>query len=75
MLDAEMLELAKSICAELLSARERGSVPMAIVVDQATSERLETARLGFPGSSGQPELFNLPLKVESGAEGWAVRVR
>ena len=75
MLDAELLELAKGIAAELYSARQGGRLPVAIVVDPVTCARLETARLGLHRRSGQRELFNLPLRVEAGTEGWTVRTR
>ena len=75
MLDLDLLELARGISSELYTVRECGQTPVAIVMDRATGTRLEEGNLGTRWRSGQPELFNLPVEIDMGAEGWAVRVR
>lgn len=68
-------DTALAVLRALTDARERGDVPLAIVMDEVTRRGLEDAEIGFWATGrGRWALFNVPVEVD-GVAGWRVRTR
>lgn len=70
------LATAKAIARALRAARRSGQVPVAIVLNPELRNQLQAEALRYMWSTPKPHsLFGVPVEVQSGAEGWTVRVR
>ncbi|HVG47957.1 MAG TPA: hypothetical protein VM899_07455, partial [Rubellimicrobium sp.] len=68
------LATAKAIARALRAARHSGQVPVAIVLSPELRGQLQAAALRYIWSAPKPHsMFNVPVEVQSGAEGWTVR--
>ena len=68
--ERDALGIARAIAYDLAASRERGDAPLAIIVgpDLALAFRRERGL-------ARPELFGLPMRVDSRVDGWAIRVK
>ena len=70
------LRSARAIVRTLRAARRAGRVPEALVLGPELHEQLQDPNLTYLWSSATRDaLLGLPVEVDPGAEGWAVRVR
>ena len=70
------LKSARAIVRALRTLRRAGQLPEAIVLSPELHEQLQDQALSYLWSSpNRDALFDVPIEIDVGAEGWTVRVR